>query len=108
VPLITDLDQGCGHPELHGATIALDKNAPIPRIRVVERMSVAGASSFQLFGTFFPAWMLCALLGIVGSGAARAIFVGTGLSNVIPHQLLVCTGVGVIAATLAWLLSFGR
>jgi hypothetical protein len=70
--------------------------------------SVAGASSFELFGAFFPAWMLCALLGIVGSGAARAVFVGTGLSNVIPHQLLVCTGVGVIAATLAWLLSFGR
>ena len=70
--------------------------------------SVAGASSFELFGAFFPARMLCALLGIAGSGAARAVFVGTELSNVIPHQLLVCTGVGVIAATLAWLLSFGR
>jgi len=70
--------------------------------------SVAGASSFELFGAFFPAWMLCALLGIAGSGAARAVFVGTGLSSLVPYQLLVCTAVGVIAATLAWLLWFGR
>jgi len=70
--------------------------------------SVAGASSFELFGAFFPAWMLCALLGIAGSGAARAALVGTGLSSLIPYQLLVCTAVGVIAATLAWLLWFGR
>jgi hypothetical protein len=70
--------------------------------------SGAGAPSFDLFGAFFPAWMICALIGIVGAIAARAAFVGSGLSNVIPFQLFVCTAIGVIAAVLTWLLWFGR
>lgn len=70
--------------------------------------SVGGAPSFELFGAFFPGWMFCALIGIFGAVGARAAFVGTGFSNVVPHQLLVCTAMGVIAATLAWLLWFGR
>jgi hypothetical protein len=70
--------------------------------------SAAGAPSFDLFGAFFPAWMICGLIGIVGAIAARAAFVGAGLSNVIPFQLFVCTAIGVIAAVLTWLLWFGR
>jgi YtcA family len=60
-----------------------------------------------LFGAFFPAWLLCGAIGIAGAGAARAAFVATGLSNVFPHQLLVCAAAGVIAATLTWLIWFG-
>jgi hypothetical protein len=69
---------------------------------------VGGAPSFDLFGAFFPAWLLCGVIGIVGAGAARAAFVGTGLSNILPYQLFVCTAVGVITATVSWLLWFGR
>jgi hypothetical protein len=69
--------------------------------------AAAGAPSFYLFGAFFPAWMLCTLLGIIAAGGARAVFVGTGLSNALPHQLFVCTAIGIIGATLAWLLFFG-
>jgi hypothetical protein len=70
--------------------------------------SVGGAPSFDLFGAFFPAWLLCGIIGIVGAIAARAIFVGTGLSNIVPFQLFVCTALGVIVALMAWLLWFGR
>ena len=68
----------------------------------------AGAPSFELFGAFFPAWMLCGLIGIFSSITSRAIFVSTGLSNSVPHQLFVCTAAGVIAAVGCWLLWFGR
>ena len=37
-----------------------------------------GAPSFVLFGAFFPAWMLCAFIGIFGAIAARGIFVAAG------------------------------
>lgn len=70
--------------------------------------SPVGAPSFELFGAFFPAWMFCGLIGIACALAARAAFVGSGLSNYLPHQLLVCTATGVIAASSAWLLWFGR
>lgn len=66
-----------------------------------------GAPSFVLFGAFFPAWLLCGVIGIVGAGITRVAFVATGLSEVLPYQLFVCTAVGVIIALLAWLVGFG-
>jgi hypothetical protein len=31
------------------------------------------APSFELFGAFFPAWMLCALIGIIGAAGTRVL-----------------------------------
>ncbi len=70
--------------------------------------SAGGAPSFDLFGAFFPAWLLCGVLGIVGAVVARAAFVGTGLANTLPYQLAVCTSIGVITALLVWLVGFGH
>ena len=67
-----------------------------------------GAPSFALFGAFFPAWMFCAALGILASIAARSIFVFSGLANVLPYQLFVCTAIGVCLALLVWVLWFGH
>jgi hypothetical protein len=67
-----------------------------------------GAPSFVLFGAFFPAWMLCGTVGIIGAGIARAAFVASGLSNVLPYQLFVCSAVGVIVALFVWLIGFGQ
>jgi hypothetical protein len=69
--------------------------------------SRSGAPSLVLFGAFFPDWMFCALLGIVVAVVARAVFVATGLSSVLPYQLFVCVSIGLIFALLAWLLWFG-
>ena len=66
-----------------------------------------GAPSFVLFGAFFPAWMFCALIGIFGAIAARGIFVAAGLNSVLPFQLFVCSSVGLVVATLTWLIWFG-
>lgn len=67
-----------------------------------------GAPSFVLFGAYFPAWMLCALIGITGAIAARSIFVASGLSGILPLQLLVCTAIGACVALLTWLFWFGH
>jgi YtcA family len=66
------------------------------------------APSFVLFGAFFPAWMLCALIGIFGAIAARGIFVAVGLNSVLPFQLFVCSSVGLVVAALTWLIWFGQ
>jgi|SRR6516164_8633552 len=70
--------------------------------------SAGGAPSFDLFGAFFPAWLLCGGIGIAAAGAARFAFVSTGLANALPYQLAVCTAIGVIAALAVWLIGFGR
>jgi hypothetical protein len=66
-----------------------------------------GAPNLVLFGAFFPAWMLCGLIGIFAAIAARAIFVATGLADILPFQLFVCASVGVCFALFVWSLGFG-
>ncbi len=68
--------------------------------------AVQGAPYYILFGAYFPAWMFCALVGILGGIAARVGMVATGLSEQLPYQLFVCVSAGVIVATGAWLLWF--
>jgi protein AaeX len=42
----------------------------------------AGAPSINLLGSFFPGWMLCMILGVVGCLVLRQIFIKT---NIEPH-----------------------
>jgi hypothetical protein len=69
--------------------------------------SAGGAPSFDLFGAFFPAWLLCGIVGTAGAVVARVAFVSSGVANTLPYQLAVCTAIGVITAVLFWLLGFG-
>jgi YtcA family len=69
--------------------------------------SFGGAPSFDLFGAFFPAWMLCGLIGIVGAAGTRVVLTTPTLSDVIPFQLAVCTAADAIVGLLAWMVLFG-
>ena len=70
--------------------------------------SEAGAPSFDIFGAFFPAWLLCTVLGIFVGLGARIFFAARNLTDVLPFQLSVCTSLGAIFALVLWLLCFGR
>ncbi len=67
-----------------------------------------GAPSFVFVGAFFPAWMLCALIGVFGAIAARAVLVASGLESVLPFQLFVSISIGAVVGTLTWLIWFGQ
>jgi len=58
-----------------------------------------------MFGAFFPAWMLCAFLGILGAAAAGLALRSPRL-DVIPFPLAVCTACGVIVGVLVWTILF--
>ena len=66
------------------------------------------APSFSLFGAYFPVWLFCMAIGVAGAICARVVLVASGLSSVVPAQLAVCTAIGVIVASLCWLLWLGR
>jgi len=70
--------------------------------------SRGGAPSLELFGAFFPAWMLCAVLGIIVALGARIAFTTRRLAGALPFQLPLCASIGLIVALLVWLLWFGR
>jgi hypothetical protein len=65
-----------------------------------------GAPSFELFGAFFPAWMLCALIGIVAAAATRLVLTTPTFNGIFPFQLAVCTASGVIVGLLVWMILF--
>ena len=70
--------------------------------------SQAGAPSFDILGAFFPAWLLCAVLGIFVAFGTRIFFSARNLTGVLPFQLSLCASLGVIFASLVWLIYFGR
>ncbi len=67
-----------------------------------------GAPAFDLFGAYFPLWLLSALIGALGAVIAHRVFVATGWAQIVPCQLLVNTAIGVTVAVLAWLLGTGQ
>lgn len=83
--------------------------APLaPAAFIVSGCALRGAPAFVLFGSYFPAWMFCALIGIFGAIGARMIFIVSGLAQVLPWQLFVCAAVGGCCGLAAWLLWFGQ
>jgi hypothetical protein len=70
--------------------------------------SETGAPSLDIFGAFFPAWLLCAVLGIFVALGVRIFFAARNLTDVLPFQLPLCTSLGAIFALLIWLICFGR
>jgi hypothetical protein len=67
-----------------------------------------GAPSFVIVGSYFPGWMVCALIGIAAAIAARIGFLTAGLASVLPYQLFVCAAIGLCGALAVWLLWFGQ
>jgi hypothetical protein len=53
--------------------------------------SLGGAPSYSLFGAFFPAWLLCAAIGLTGSLALRSLVIALGIEDAVPLRLLVYT-----------------
>jgi hypothetical protein len=61
---------------------------------------------FDLEGAFFPAWMLCLLVGIVLAAVLRVAFVRSGLEPHLGPLPLVYTALALLLTFSAWLLFF--
>jgi hypothetical protein len=70
--------------------------------------SLRGAPSYSLFGAFFPAWLLCAAIGAVGSLGLRSFVIAVGLEDAVPFKLLVYVAFAVGLALWLWLSLFGE
>jgi hypothetical protein len=65
-----------------------------------------GAPSRNILGSYFPSWMVCALVGIALAIAARAIFKASGLLGELPVPFVVMLAIacaGTFAMWLIWL-----
>ena len=66
-----------------------------------------GAPSLEVAGAYFPAWLSCALVAVVGAILARVAMVASGLAQVMPLQLFVCISIGLLLAALVWVAWIG-
>jgi hypothetical protein len=66
-----------------------------------------GAPSRNILGSYFPSWMVCALVGIAVAGLARAIFKATGILPELPVPFVVFLAIGCAATFALWLLWLG-
>jgi hypothetical protein len=65
-----------------------------------------GAPSRNILGSYFPSWMICALVGIALALAARAALKASGLLEELPVPFVVLLAIacaGTFATWLIWL-----
>jgi YtcA family len=85
--------------------------APLALWRVAIALPAAAcnyAPTMDLLGSYFPAWMLCAAIGIVAAVVIRQILAVAGINDYVVAPLLTYAGLAVSATLLAWLLWFGH
>jgi hypothetical protein len=64
--------------------------------------------SLDLLGSYFPAWMLCAVGGIFGAVVVRQVLSIVGLADYVVAPLLTYAGLALSATWLIWLLMYGH
>jgi hypothetical protein len=64
------------------------------------------APSVPLFGAFFPAWMLCALLGIGLAVIVRILSVSTGLARTVAIPPVTYPLLAMLFAAAVWIVFF--
>ncbi|MDB6098785.1 MAG: hypothetical protein JWN58_1488 [Gammaproteobacteria bacterium] len=63
-----------------------------------------GAPSRNILGSYFPSWMVCALVGLALALAARAIFKAFGMLEELPIPLVVMLAIGCAGTFAMWLI----
>ena len=73
-------------------------------------MFISGPHSptLDLFGSYFPAWMLCAVVGILTAVIIRQALVVSGIGEYVIAPLLTYAGLTISATLLVWLVWFGH
>jgi hypothetical protein len=60
----------------------------------------------NIVGSFFPSWMLCAVIGIVAALLARRLLVWAGLDPYVGPRALVYPSLGLLVTLVLWVAFF--
>jgi YtcA family len=64
--------------------------------------------TLDLLGSYFPAWMLCAVAGVVIAALIRQVLAVVGIGEYVIAPLLTYAGLALFTTWLIWLLLFGH
>ena len=65
------------------------------------------APSIAIFGSFFPAWIICAVLGVIVAVLVRQLLIIIDLDGYLPVPLLVYLSMAIASGIGLWFLWFG-
>ena len=68
----------------------------------------SAAPAQDVFGSFVPSWLLCALIGVAAAIVCRLLLGFAGLSDHLLLPPLTYLGIAVAATLAVWLLWFGH
>jgi ABC-type transport system involved in cytochrome bd biosynthesis fused ATPase/permease subunit len=79
--------------------------------RLAATVAVAALASgcdpiVNFYGSFFPAWAVCLLAGVVLAVVLRFAFAATGLEEGIAPLVLVYPALAILLACITWLVLF--
>jgi hypothetical protein len=60
----------------------------------------------NIVGSFFPSWMLCALIGLVVTAVARRAFVRAGVDPFLSPRALVYSSLALLVTLVLWVAFF--
>jgi len=60
----------------------------------------------NFYGSFFPAWAICLIAGVVLAVALRFVFAATGLEDGFVSLVLVYPALALLLACVMWLVLF--
>ncbi len=67
-----------------------------------------GAPAVFLAGAFVPAWLLCAVAGVLGAVLVRVLLVWLGIDDALPFRLVTYIAIAVLIGLLVSVVGFGR
>jgi len=80
----------------------------VPPLATVAALVLATSCDpiLNVYGSFFPAWIVCLLTGIVLAALLRIVFAVTGLENGFAPLLLIYPALVFLVACTTWLVLF--
>jgi hypothetical protein len=63
----------------------------------------SSAPSRNILGSYFPSWMICALIGLVATVAIRALLAKTGVDAALPMPIVVYLAMATAFSLAIWL-----
>jgi hypothetical protein len=73
---------------------------------VIELAGCRRSPTFNILGSFFPAWLICLFAGIILSAVANRIFVRFSLDKEILWPVVVYPCIALFSACALWLIFF--
>jgi hypothetical protein len=67
----------------------------------------AGSPTQNVFGSFFPSWMLCVLAGLILTVVTHRVLAAADIAQAVPAPFLVYASLAVAYTLAAWLLWLG-